>query len=107
MQGDHIFALLSVGALLAALGKGITSMVFGGKPNPSARGWRGGFYVTLWLHPILAGACIGLASDLPSPAFLGSAHTGRVVWFALAGVFSSTAYSAVNSVVKQQNARGL
>lgn len=106
MQGDHLFALLSVGALLAAMTKGVTTIVFDGKPDPSARGWRGVFYVTLWAHPILIGALVGAVLRLPSPAFLGDAVAGRAIWFALSGVFSSSAYSAVNSAVKQRNARG-
>ncbi|MCK4718297.1 MAG: hypothetical protein KAT70_06475 [Thermoplasmata archaeon] len=95
-------SMLVVGALLAAIGKGVTRNVFGSEPKAGRKGWRGVFYVTLWAHPILAGALLGLPAWLPAPTFMGDHLLGRVLWYALAGVFSSTAYDAIASLVKQR-----
>lgn len=97
-------SLLVTGAVLAAIGRGMTAMVFGKGPKAGRPGWRGVFYVTLWFHPILVGALLGLIPSLPAPEFMGSGHAGRVMWYALAGVFSSTAYDAVSNILKHRKA---
>jgi hypothetical protein len=105
MELVDTLSLLVVGAILAAIGQGITGMVFGKGPKAGHKGWRGVFYVTMWAHPILAGALLGLVPDLPAPEFMGEAWLGGVLWYALAGVFSSTAYDGVSTWFKQRTAR--
>lgn len=95
-------ALLVVGAVLSAIGKGVTRMVFGSGPKAGRKGWRGVFYVTMWLHPIAAGALLGIGPWLPAPEFMGDAMLGRVMWYALAGVFSTTAYDGVSLLLKHR-----
>ena len=95
-------ALLAVGALLSAVGKGVTTLVFGSGPKAGRKGWRGVFYVTMWAHPIVVGALLGIGPWLPAPAFMGDAFLGRMVWYALAGVFSTTAYDGVSLLIKHR-----
>lgn len=80
---------------MAALGRGITGMVFPYGTKVAMVGWRLWFFRTMWAHPILVGALLGLPDWLPAPAFMGTADkvlVGRVVWYAVAGCFSSAAF---------------
>ena len=89
-----------VGACLAMIGQGITKAVFGGQPKRLAKGWRKTFYVTMWLHPIIGGALLGVFADLPSPDFLDDSFWGKVMWYGLAGGFAPSLYNAVSSWAK-------
>lgn len=102
---NELASMLAVGALLAALGRGVTGMVYGSGPKAGHPGWRGVFYVTMWAHPILVGMLLGIPPWLPAPEFMGEAMLGRVLWYAVAGVFSSTAYDAISSIIKQRAGR--
>lgn len=104
MELVDFMSLLAVGGLLAAIGRGVNGMVFGKGPKAGHPGWRGVFYITMWLHPIMVGGLLGFPAWLPAPEFMGDTTAGRVVWYALSGVFSSTAYDAVMSVIKQRAA---
>jgi hypothetical protein len=96
--------MLVVGALLAAIGNGVTAQVYPDGQKRGRSGWRGWFYMTMWAHPIVAGALLGVPEWLPAPEFMGSNMAGRVIWYAISGVFSSSAYDAVMSVIKQRAA---
>ena len=100
MELSQLGGFLAIGALLAILGKGVTKMVFGSAPKAGRKGWKGVFYVTLWLQPIVAGALIGLCRPLPAPVFIGDKLLGSVIWYALAGGMSPAIYSAFRSAVK-------
>jgi hypothetical protein len=97
---------LTVGTLLAAVGRGVTGHVFGGAPKAGRRGWRGVFYVTMWAHPLLAGAVLGHGLEsLPAPDFMGDGSAGRVIWYALSGVFSHSCYDLFSNMIKHQKAK--
>lgn len=112
MQLEQLASLLVVGALLAALGRGVTSWVFpDGMSKPIIRAlprkgwaaWRRVFFLTMWLHPIVAGALLGVPDWLPAPAFMGTEDkllVGRVVWYAVSGVFSSAAFYRVEGTIR-------
>lgn len=104
MQLLDLATLLVVGSVLAACFKGLTWMIYGRGPKAGHKGWKGVYYVTLWAQPIAVGALIGWPKWLPAPEFMGKETAGRVLWYALAGIFSSTAYDAVASVIKQKAA---
>jgi hypothetical protein len=98
-------SLLVAGTVLAGFVRGVSSWVFapyGGKPRAGLYGWRGWVYLTLWLWPILLGSALGLVPGLPAPEFMGSDLSGKVLWYALAGVLSSTLYDAIRSWIKHQ-----
>ena len=103
MELGHLIAFVVVGALLAILGKGIHGMVFPkGVSKAGHPGWRGVFYMTMWVHPIIVGAIIGIPAWLPAPEMMGDHTAGRIIWFALSGGIAPTCYNAVMSVVKQR-----
>lgn len=105
MEWEHLGALLAVGCVIAVVGQNVNKMVFGGAPKAGRTGWRAWWYLTLWCHPILVGALCGLPPWLPAPEFMGSHTAGRMVWFSLAGIFSSSAYDAVAGVLKHREAK--
>lgn len=103
MELVDLLSFAVVGALLAGIGKGINSMVYGSAgPKPGHKGWRGVWYVTLWLHPIVVGGLLGLSPWLPAPEAMGSTTAGRVLWYAAAGLFASTLYDAIRGFIKQR-----
>lgn len=104
---EEIVSLVAVGALLAALHHGINGLVFGDEPRAGRPGWRGWWYLTLWAHPIAAGALLGLvARTLPIPAGMGAGTAGRAIWFGLAGALAPVIYDAVRSLLKHRHAAG-
>lgn len=105
MSFMDIGGFLAVGALLALVGKGVTSMVFRGGPKAGRKGWRGVFYVTMWAHPLVVGALLGLVPSLPAPGFMGSGTVGSVIWYALAGGFSSTCYNVLHFALQHRAER--
>lgn len=103
MELVDLISFAVVGALLAGIGKGINGMVFpGNMPKAGWPGWRGLFYRTMWAHPVIIGALLGLAPWLPAPEAMGSSHAGRVLWYALSGLLSSTLYDAIQSHIKHK-----
>lgn len=105
MSWHDLIGFFVVGALLSLIGKGVSSIVFNGAPKAGCAGWRGVFYVTLWAHPIVAGAIVGYYVQIPMPIGLGESDVARSMWFALAGGNSNALYSSVRSVIKQIEAR--
>lgn len=101
METSDLLTLLAVGAFVAGILKGVNSMV---GARAGAAGWRGVFYVTIWLHPVLLGALFGLPNWFPAPHFMGDAIAGRVIWYGLSGMFSSTAYDAISTILKHVGA---
>jgi hypothetical protein len=105
MTWQDLVGFVAVGAFLAVIGKGVSTLVFGGATRAGESGWRGVYYVTMWLHPVLTGGLLGAFTTLPAPTGMGSGLAGKVIWYALAGGFSPALYSAVRSVIKQRIAR--
>lgn len=113
MQLEQLASLLVVGALLAGVGRGVTGMVFPEGTGTEVRGkWtpaQRAFFFTMWAHPIVVGALLGIPDWLPAPAFMGVGDkvlVGRVVWYAVAGVFSSAAFYRLERHIKDQPAGG-
>lgn len=93
---------LVVGAVLGALGKGIQSLVFKGCPKHATSGWRRLFYRTMWLHPMAAGAVLGLTGWVPVPEFMGTGLASGAFWYALAGAQAHTVVRLVDSEIKSR-----
>jgi hypothetical protein len=103
MELEQIMSLLAVGAFLGGVGREVTRMVFPNGTRGPWIGWRWLWHATLWAHPIMVGALIGLTGYLPSPPFLnveGKMAVGGAVWYGLAGMFSSTAFYRLDGMVK-------
>lgn len=103
MDLEQIASLIAVGAFLGGIGQRITAMVFPFGTRGPWRGWRKVWHATMWLHPILAGACIGLSGYLPAPPFLnveGKFQVGGAIWYSLAGMLSSAAFYRLDAIVK-------
>lgn len=109
MELEHLATLLAVGAFLGGIGRQVTLLVFPNGTKGVHTGWRSFWHSTLWLHPILVGMLIGLTGWLPSPAFFdieGKDFTlGGVIWYGLAGMFSSTAFYRLDKTIKGEEAR--
>jgi hypothetical protein len=86
-----LLAALSINAL------GIASVRVVG---PSRLGWRGWFHRTKTLHPVSVGVLIGLAPGIPVTEPF---HTlsGRVLYFAGAGVLSTWVYATARQFAKK------
>lgn len=96
MTLDSILPLVAVGCLLAVVGQGI---------QPYAPPWRW-WHQTLWLHPIVGGAAIGLAArSLPVPEGMGDGIAGRVLWYALAGILAVPLYEGAQAWIKRRGER--
>lgn len=86
---EAVFSFLVVGALLGGIGHGIQTKIVG---PASHGGWRELWHRTAWAHPIAAGALLGLSEQLPMPEAMGEGIVPRMIWYALAGVFSVYIY---------------
>lgn len=102
MEFSEIGGFVVIGALLAVLSKGLTGATGARAGSP---GWRGVYYVTAWLHPVVAGAALGLISSLPAPEYVGDGTAGRVIWYALAGGLSPMCGRVISSVLEHLTAR--
>lgn len=107
MEMEQLMSLLVVGALLGAIGRGVTGMMFpDGTGDDAKKKWsrhQKMFFYTMWLHPILVGGLLGVPDWLPAPTFLGvgdKIRAGRICWYALAGAFSSTAFYRMDRKIK-------
>lgn len=81
----QFLALAGVAVLLAYVGKGINDTWVAPWP------W---WHKTLWLHPIVGGALIGLL-PLPVPEAVGPSLASRMVLYAAAGALSPLIYEKV------------
>lgn len=89
---------VSVALILSVVGEGLKRRVFTrhlALRSPLVRLWR----QTMTLHPIIAGALIGLVHDMPLPeGVTGLAQS--VLYYAGAGGFSVIAYDVIKTVAK-------
>ena len=94
MTLEDLAPLVAVGCVLAFLGQGINE-----RPPPW-RWWRR----TLWLHPFLGGAAVGLLfRDLPVPEAMGDGLAGRAFWYALAGILAVPLYEAAQAWLRRKS----
>ena len=102
MELLDIASLVIIGSLIAGVGTRVTAVVLGPKPWAPKDRVRRWFIATLPLQPVLVGAVIGCIPGTPAPAFMGDELVGRVVWGAVAGLFSSTAYDSLRGVLSKR-----
>lgn len=96
MTLDSILPLVAVGCVLAVIGQGIND------PPPRWRWWRR----TLWLHPAIGGAGVGLLfRSLPVPEAMGEGLAGRALWYALAGILAVPLYEGAQAWIKARSER--
>lgn len=89
-----VLPILALGALLAVVGEAINE-----EEPPPWRWWRR----TLWLHPALAGAVVGLLfRSLPVPEAMGPGLAGRALWYAQAGIFAVPLYEAMRGWLRRK-----
>lgn len=89
-------SFLVVGIVLAGVGQAI-AMVLGASTHPLVRLW----HRTAPLHPILAGAAIGLY-ELPIPGSMGASKLAGMLWYCSAGVLSSLIYKQVRKYLEKK-----
>lgn len=65
------------------------------------KGWRRWFRATMPMHPVVAGALVGLIPGVPVGVPLDTI-AGRCFYFMLAGVFSTWAYSVVKQLLAKK-----
>lgn len=93
MSLDDLLPLVSVGCLLAVLGQGLN------ESPPPWKWWK----KTLWLHPVLGGAAVGLLfRSLPVPAAMGAGLAGRALWYAMAGILAVPLYEAAQAWLRRR-----
>lgn len=94
--------LLVVAFILGVIGDVMKRLVIPKGNPPVLKGWRGVFRVTLPLHPVLAGAALGLLAGMPCPENFCTNATSRMLYFAAAGVFSSYVYGFAKHVARER-----
>lgn len=99
-QGLIEFAIANwtfIAAMLvfASIGMGMKRLV---PAHP--KGWRRWFRATMPVHPVIAGALLGLVPTVP--AGIEASTAGRCLYFAMAGVFSTWAYSVVKQLLAKK-----
>lgn len=85
-------ALWATVIAIGLAGEGVKRIV---GPTGGKRGWRGVFEVTMFAHPMLVGAAIGLIPGLPRPESFGTETAGGVLFYLSGGVLAVIAYDAV------------
>lgn len=95
-------ALWATVIAIGLAGEGVKKLV---GPTAGKRGWRGVFEVTMFAHPMLVGACVGLIPGLPRPASFGTETAGGVLFYLSGGVLAVLAYDLVRRGVMKAVAR--
>lgn len=85
---DEAVAMLVAAVVLGYIGSWMVPMV---QRMPQTR-WTRIYLETAWLHPILAGALLGLSPSLPVPEAMGDSWEASILWYAIAGVISLPVY---------------
>ena len=85
-------ALWATVIAIGMAGEGVKRIV---GPTAGKRGWRGVFEVTMFAHPMLVGAAIGLIPGLPRPESFGTETAGGVLFYLSGGVLAVLAYDIV------------
>ena len=101
LQLADILAWAVVAGLLGYIGTRAVPTVRRLGPSP----WTDLFLLTAWMHPICAGAAIGLVPSLPAPAGMGDGAAGRVLWYALAGALGLWVYRILRARLETKVAR--
>lgn len=61
------------------------------------------FVITAWLHPVIAGALLGLLHWLPVPDFMGTSLGASIVWYALSGVVALPVYRKLMQRIEKKD----
>lgn len=85
-------ALWATVIAIGLAGEGVKRIV---GPTAGKKGWRGVFEVTMFAHPMLVGAAVGLIPGLPRPESFGTETAGGVLFYLSGGVLAVIAYDAV------------
>lgn len=91
-------ALWATVIAIGLAGEGVKRLV---GPTAGKKGWRGVYEVTMFAHPMLVGAAIGLIPGLPRPASFGTEMAGGVLFYLSGGVLAVIGYDVIKrGVVK-------
>jgi mannose/fructose/N-acetylgalactosamine-specific phosphotransferase system component IIC len=92
IAGPH-WPFLAVALILAIIGEVVKTIVFGKDDRKNLSGWKLVFHQTMILHPILAGALLGLVLGSVAPqAIATTGLIGTVLYFAFSGFASTGLY---------------
>lgn len=90
----------AVAIFLAYLGEGVTRMVFGEAGPQPTTGWRETWRRTLWVHPMIGGALIGLF--VPGPEVLPPGIAFAVIWYGAAGALALPIYRRLEEKLERK-----
>jgi hypothetical protein len=92
IAGPH-WPFLAVAFILALVGEVVKTLVFGKDDRKNLTGWKLLFHQTMILHPIIAGALLGLILGSVVPTAIATTGLiGTVLYFAFAGFASTGLY---------------
>jgi hypothetical protein len=84
--------------ILSVVGQAVKRVFF---DDPTAKGWRLIGRKTLPMHPVVVGALLGFIPSMPiSPGVVS--WSGRILYFAFAGVCSTWAFNVLKQVLKKE-----
>lgn len=95
------WAFVVVAVILAMVGEVFKSIVIGKNKDEAEKvPWKSVFISTMTLHPVLAGALIGLVLGSVAPSAVATAGLiGSVLYFAFAGAMSTWLYRLIKELL--------
>jgi hypothetical protein len=93
------WSFLAVALILGLTGEVIKAVVIGDDKEEAKKvAWKALFIKTLPIHPVIVGGLLGLVLVSLLPEFVGITTIASILYYALAGLFSSWVYNAIKSL---------
>lgn len=93
------WSFLAVALILGLTGEVIKAVVIGDDKDAAKKiAWKALFIKTLPIHPVIVGGLLGFVLVSLLPEFVGITTVASILYYALAGLFSSWVYNAIKSL---------
>jgi hypothetical protein len=94
------WSFVALSFIIAMLGEVPKALIIEDRDKKTLQGWRKVYIRTITFHPVIVGAIFGIfLEDLVPESITGNRSVASILYFALAGGFSTWLYSSANKIV--------